>query len=325
MIEQQWYAVIDAAKVTTTPVGIVRFGRHWVLWRDARGAVRCLPDRCSHRGAPLSRGKIVDGTLECPYHGLRFDGNGRCVRIPAHGPDGKIPQTMHLGPAAVREAHGFVWLWNGAVEPSLPPLPWFEEIEQPHEETHTWSFVWKARFELVIEAFLDAHHIPFLHGHVLKGHGPVMSPFESHAEGDTIITRGAYAAKRGDDGTRRYEFRIRFPATAHLKFSPHGSILYIAAPIDAGSTWVSVRYYHGVKGWRWFRRLVSWAAGYFDYLKVHPDDQWVLEAIEERHAEGRSHLIYADRPIALWHKYRDSIDARRTQVATSPEDATETG
>ncbi len=34
---------------------------------------RVLADRCSHRGGPLSEGRLVDGCVECPWHGSRFD------------------------------------------------------------------------------------------------------------------------------------------------------------------------------------------------------------------------------------------------------------
>lgn len=44
---------------------------------DSDGTGRQLPhvleSRCSHRGGPLHEGKVVDGCLECPWHGARFD------------------------------------------------------------------------------------------------------------------------------------------------------------------------------------------------------------------------------------------------------------
>ena len=45
-----------------------------VLFRDASGTARALQDRCPHRFAPLSRGRVCDGQIECGYHGLRFGG-----------------------------------------------------------------------------------------------------------------------------------------------------------------------------------------------------------------------------------------------------------
>ena len=46
----------------------------------ADGKVAALEDRCAHRFAPLSMGKIVGGDrVQCPYHGLEYDTSGACV------------------------------------------------------------------------------------------------------------------------------------------------------------------------------------------------------------------------------------------------------
>ncbi|MEZ6064941.1 MAG: non-heme iron oxygenase ferredoxin subunit [Planctomycetaceae bacterium] len=33
----------------------------------------CLEDVCTHDGQPLTDGPVVDGAIECPRHGARFD------------------------------------------------------------------------------------------------------------------------------------------------------------------------------------------------------------------------------------------------------------
>jgi len=45
------------------------FGQAWVLFRDAEGRPACVLDECAHRACPLSIGRVVEGTIECPYHG----------------------------------------------------------------------------------------------------------------------------------------------------------------------------------------------------------------------------------------------------------------
>jgi phenylpropionate dioxygenase-like ring-hydroxylating dioxygenase large terminal subunit len=44
-----------------------------VLWRDAAAAWRCFEDRCPHRAAPLSQGRLERGALQCNYHGAWED------------------------------------------------------------------------------------------------------------------------------------------------------------------------------------------------------------------------------------------------------------
>ena len=52
------------------------------IFRDAQGKVGAVEDRCCHRGAALTDGKVVENGLQCGYHGLVFNGQGKCVEIP---------------------------------------------------------------------------------------------------------------------------------------------------------------------------------------------------------------------------------------------------
>jgi len=55
-----------------------------VLLLKSGGTVYALGAVCSHYGAPLSDGKIVEGTIECPWHASRFAlADGRIVQGPA--------------------------------------------------------------------------------------------------------------------------------------------------------------------------------------------------------------------------------------------------
>jgi phenylpropionate dioxygenase-like ring-hydroxylating dioxygenase large terminal subunit len=63
------------------PHGIERLGKSLVAWRDEAGEVVLQEDRCVHKGAKLSLGRAVDGCIECPYHGLRFDASGDCTLV----------------------------------------------------------------------------------------------------------------------------------------------------------------------------------------------------------------------------------------------------
>src|SRR5262249_29146904 len=53
-------------------------GERIVLYRTSGGAVAALEDRCCHRLAPLSRGRLEGDDLRCMYHGMKFSAEGRC-------------------------------------------------------------------------------------------------------------------------------------------------------------------------------------------------------------------------------------------------------
>ena len=89
-----WYCAALTAEVGDTPMARRILNQPIMLVRDAVGDVRAIGDRCPHRFAPLHQGVRDDDTIECPYHGLRFDLNGACVFNP-HG-QGRIPAAAHV-------------------------------------------------------------------------------------------------------------------------------------------------------------------------------------------------------------------------------------
>jgi vanillate O-demethylase monooxygenase subunit len=113
-----WHPVATDAEVTDEPLAVMLLGEPWVVVRLG-GRVVAFKDFCPHRLAPLSAGRVVDGTLQCSYHGYRFDPDGRCVDIPALGPGATIPPKARCDPAAaVAERHGLIW-----VAPESPVAP----------------------------------------------------------------------------------------------------------------------------------------------------------------------------------------------------------
>lgn len=135
-----------------------------VLWRDRAGQVVAFDDRCCHKRMPLSAGRFMDdGVLECAYHGLCFNSEGQCVRIPSQ-PDLPIPPRARLKRFPVIEQQGAVWIWPGdpaAIGDTQPtPTP---ELTDPDWEHVTGSFVVNANSILMIENLLDTSHFYPLH------------------------------------------------------------------------------------------------------------------------------------------------------------------
>ncbi|PMP81182.1 MAG: aromatic ring-hydroxylating dioxygenase subunit alpha, partial [Caldisericum exile] len=72
MIKNQWYVVLSSKELKDKPIGLTRFGEKLVMWRTKNG-IACIRDICAHRGASLSRGKIVEGHIQCPFQRLQYD------------------------------------------------------------------------------------------------------------------------------------------------------------------------------------------------------------------------------------------------------------
>src|SRR3954467_4044566 len=77
-VRKAWHAVVRSVDVSDRPLPVTLCGEELVVWRGGDGAAHAAPDLCPHRQALLSGGTIVDGRLQCPYHGWQFGSEGRC-------------------------------------------------------------------------------------------------------------------------------------------------------------------------------------------------------------------------------------------------------
>lgn len=141
-----------------------------VVWRDDAGAIHALEDRCAHRRAPLSAGKLVDGTVQCPYHGWRYDSGGTCVAMPSLGPGASPRVKVGLRSYPVQVRYGLLWLWWGDPDRAdadlIPDIP-FLHPDRPAPSVVHRSFDYETCSELVVENLLDLTHLDFVHGAML--------------------------------------------------------------------------------------------------------------------------------------------------------------
>lgn len=99
---------IKVARVDEIPPGTVKafeldFDRVAVVNLD--GEFYAVSDICTHEHAYLSEGEIVDGAIECPLHGSRFDiRTGRVLALPAVVPLKTYPVKVEDGEIYVAEA-----------------------------------------------------------------------------------------------------------------------------------------------------------------------------------------------------------------------------
>ena len=130
LIPDCWYAVLESHEVRAgKPVGALRFGEPLVFWRHAEGRVSVMMDRCPHRSSQLSLGRIVNGRIQCPFHGFEFSGDGACKLIPANGRSAQVPKVFQCTVYPAQEAFGLIWVWYGQPRSTYPPLPWFPNLD----------------------------------------------------------------------------------------------------------------------------------------------------------------------------------------------------
>jgi len=179
-LKDHWYIACRSSKLRGKPLKRELLGKSIVLFR-AGGKASALRDICPHRNAPLSRGRLVEDRIVCPYHGWQFDGDGICQYVP--GLDGDHNhQTRNVLRYHVMERQGFVWVHGNP-------------DEQPNGEPYLIPYLGAGGFRSVIlefpitaelpdalENFLDTTHTHFIH------HGIIRS--ERRRKKTVVLVRG---------------------------------------------------------------------------------------------------------------------------------------
>lgn len=240
------------------PIRLLFEGLPIVLFRTQDGQARALHDRCPHRHAPLSGGKVVGDALECPYHGWQFNGAGALVDMPCHV--GALPR-MAVPALAVHEAGGILFVGkSGGSEPYLTCATGPDMIAMTMEN--------RVRSTVldVAENILDATHTHFTHKGILRGLSSrryrvkitvtagadwVEAVYEGEPRQEGMVSRllegerGKGVARFRAPGIAELEFwgkrRLNLATTFHLRQEDadtvHG-VAILAGPRQGGFGWL---------------------------------------------------------------------------------------
>jgi len=170
-VKNAWYTAAWAHELGEAPLARRLLNEPVVLFRDSKGQAAALLDSCCHRGAPLSTGKVVEGGIQCGYHGLVFDCSGTCVHIPGQT---TIPKRSKVRSYPVVEKDEIIWIWMGDPEKADPsdilPYPYHNDSRQwPHK---LGMFHVKCNYQLLVDNLMDLTHVGFVHGTTIGGEDP---------------------------------------------------------------------------------------------------------------------------------------------------------
>ena len=138
-----------------------------LLYRGDSGTVVAMHDRCPHRGALLSQGRLEADAVRCMYHGIKFDGNGKCLQIP--GQD-MIPPKMRVRTYPVQQLGHLIWIWMGdpakADVNAIVDLPY---LKDPQWKGLPGYLHYDAGYLLIVDNLSDLAHLAFVHTNTLGG------------------------------------------------------------------------------------------------------------------------------------------------------------
>ncbi|WP_206243960.1 aromatic ring-hydroxylating dioxygenase subunit alpha [Novosphingobium terrae] len=207
------------------------------LFRDAKGMLHAIHDRCPHRFAPLSMGRLEEGRLICGYHGLAFDGTGTCVDNP-HGP---IVSALCVTSYPVREGYKGLWVWLG--DPALAQdaaLPDFSFVDATPDTAFSAGYIHgEGNYQLYVDNLLDLTHVDYMHPTSLGGGSITRTKPIVEQDGDRIAIKWhprnevPSPIQRGLLGLTDPDARV--DSRTEVYWSPPSAIALITAVAPAGA------------------------------------------------------------------------------------------
>lgn len=185
-LRNAWYIAAWSQELGEQLLSRRLFDRQLLLYRRRDGQVQAIADRCPHRFAPLSQGTREGDSIACPYHGLRFNGEGQCVHNPYSD---KIPHLATVDSWVAVERHDAIWLWGGTRDSADSALiPDFSAVTNSNQVRVVRGYtLLRAPYEFGIDNLMDLSHIEFVHRGSFAGNGVIFAGQHSVREEGAAI------------------------------------------------------------------------------------------------------------------------------------------
>jgi nitrite reductase/ring-hydroxylating ferredoxin subunit len=219
--------------------------RYWstdlVLWRDEGGDFHLQDAYCPHLGAHLGVGGTVQGaTLECPFHGWTFDGDGGCVNIP-YSERVNRKAKLRTYPTVVRNGQVLAWRHPDGLEPQWE-IPDIREIgDAAWSDAYRSSYVINTVPQEMAENGVDPAHFRYVHG---TDDVAVMESYDTEGPISTMLSKQSYVTPRGvTEG--RIDVYTYGPGVSKVWFSGIVDAINLATtvPVDDSTTQVRFNFY----------------------------------------------------------------------------------
>ena len=314
-----WYCVMPVSKLSEGPKPFELLGEKLALWLDETGNPHAVRDRCLHRSAALSSGRVENGNIVCPYHGWAYSGSGACALIPQG--QGKAPGSYAVRSYHCAARYGHVWV---ALEDPVFGIPEIPEGSDPaYRQIDEFDEEWLCAPLRLMENAFDNAHLAFVHQNTIGSGDPAPAENTIETRDDGFITRveavvGNPAHMRGAIGIDA-EKTLR--STANQFFLPFfrvGRITYPNGLVNIHCTAATPMGEGRTQRLQWVLRndteadVPQESVIAFD-REVSDEDQWILETTDPDvpldNSEGIEFSMKSDQPGLLMRRMlRDSLN-----------------
>ncbi len=329
---EAWHPVSYLSDLATDkPTPITMLGEDLVIWWEPSAQTwRVFADRCPHRLARLSEGRISEaGQLECPYHGWAFSGSGQCEAIPqlpegANGLESPRACVRSL-PTAVHQ--GLLFAYPGKAENAVrTPVPVIEPMTDGDPDWICINTMRELPYDALtlLENVLDPSHVPFTH-HRTVGNRASVSPvnLELVAESKQGFTgvwqEGPRRGTLGRQDTRFIAPNLMWHDLTSKQFGRTLTVVY-AVPIRKGECRLFARFpFKFASPWprrfigltpEWYSHINQNAILEDDQIFLHYQERYLAEAGgSDRYAKAFYLPTQADLFVAQLHKWLSQYQA----------------
>jgi phenylpropionate dioxygenase-like ring-hydroxylating dioxygenase large terminal subunit len=227
-------------------------GKDILIWKRKDKLV-ALSNRCPHRLAKLSRGKVIGDEIECPYHGWRFDPEGRLTLVPSIGERINVKLEKYY----VKEKYGIIWV---ALKEPSGDIPYIEEwYDDRFRKIKCGPYHINANPFRVLENLLDVSHFPYVHnGYLGNPSYPKIPEYDAKITEEGVVAENIKVWQPNPDGTGEgkyftYTYKILRPLFLYFSKESDGkifSMIFSIKPESKGKStvfaWIFMNYAYEV-------------------------------------------------------------------------------
>ncbi len=333
-----WYVIGESKKIISNKLYKTKiWDEDFVFWKN-KGQFYAMDDDCSHRGASLSGGKLIENKVICPYHAYEFDCQGTLIKVP--GLNFTNTPCKNQKNYAVLEKNGWVYL-NTKMNPldllRFPPLTKFiYEEPESHDENFScvlFNKVFRAYGRVVSENSLDVMHIAYVHTFGNKNNpSPIretppykMKDYPNHYKteydylsGEDSIAKRVYFAKTLQIEN---EFVIPHLTVARVIFDDKiSTIITFATPHNQTHSTLYVKTYRNF----WYEKDCSLYSVIYNFLgdfatkklmeNTVEQDRAVVEGIYFDKKDGKFNMKYDKLQSVYKQKYKKFVEEQKNDT-----------
>lgn len=264
-LRNAWYVGAWSRELQNKPFARTLLNEPIVMYRRPDASPAALENRCPHRFAPLDSGRVMDdGSLQCGYHGLKFNAQGICIENPMG--KGKIPSRAKVKSYPVVERHEMLWIWMGdpsACDPAaIPDFSYLssDTLDEANIGNHMHV---QANYQLVIDNLLDLTHVGILHEGSLGNGSMLAGQLELIEAGSSLFANlwmpnteaPPYLRGRGALVDQWLDMRWTCPSSLSLNIGGHPAGTAVQRPSSFNAIHIltpetehSTHYFYGTHG-----------------------------------------------------------------------------